>query len=79
VQVNYRAGSWELGAGSGIDDPDDDDLVASSRLENTTFEGHAIWRQRPAVLGLTGRRIRTQYSPGTRAATQVNLGVGFEF
>jgi hypothetical protein len=79
VQLNYRAGSWELGAGGGIDDPDDDDLVASSRLRNTTFEGHVIWRLLPAVLGLTGRGIRTRYSTGTRSAAQVNLGVGFEF
>ena len=60
VQLNYRAGSWELGAGGGIDDPDDDDLVASSRLRNTTFEGHVIWRHQPAVVGLTGRGIRTR-------------------
>ena len=79
VQLNYRTGSWELGAGGGIDDPDDDDLVASSRLRNTTFEGHLIWRRLPAVVGLTGRGIRTRYSTGTRSAAHVNLGIGFEF
>ena len=44
VQLNYRAGSVELGAGGGIDDPDDDDLVAASRLRNMAFGGHLIWR-----------------------------------
>jgi hypothetical protein len=79
VQLNFRAGSWELGTGGGIDDPDDDDLVASSRLRNTTFEGHVIWRRLPAVVGLEGRGIRTEYSPGTRSAAHVNLGIGVEF
>lgn len=78
-QLNYRVRSLELGVGGGIDDPDDDDLVAASRLRNTTFEGHVIVRHLPAVVGLEGRRIRTRYSTGTRSAAHVNLGVGFEF
>ena len=34
-----------------------------------------------AVIGLTGREIRTEYTApgGTRSAAQVNLAVGFEF
>jgi hypothetical protein len=81
LQLNYRAGGWELGAGAGIDDPDDDDLVAASRLRNTTFGGHVIWRKRPAVVGLEGRGFRTRYAPpvGMQSAAQVNLGIGFEF
>jgi hypothetical protein len=81
LQLNYRAGSWELGAGGGIDDPDDDDLVAASRLRNAAFEGHLIWRHLPAVVGLEVRTLRTRYaSPlGDRSAEHVNLGVGFEF
>lgn len=81
VQLNYRAGSWELGAGGGIDDPDDDDLAASSRLKNTAFEGHVIWRHAPAIVGLEVRGLRTDYAPplDTRSAEHVNLGVGFEF
>jgi hypothetical protein len=81
-QLNFRPGAaWEIGGGGGIDDPDDDDLALASRLRNTAFEGHVIWRKRPAVVGLEGRGIRTQYaSPvGTRSAAQVNLGIGFEF
>ncbi|HET6836587.1 MAG TPA: hypothetical protein VFH24_01025 [Gemmatimonadales bacterium] len=79
VQLNYRAGSLELGAGGGIDDPDDDDLVAASRLRNTTFEGHVIVRRLPVVVGLEGRGIRTRYSTGNRSAAHVNLGIGVEF
>jgi hypothetical protein len=81
VQLNWRAGGWELGAGSGIDDPDDEDLVAASRLRNTAFEGHVIWRRLPVVIGLEGRGLRTRYSSpvGTRSAAHVNLAVGLEF
>jgi hypothetical protein len=80
VQLNLRpTASFEIGAGGGIDDPDDDDLVAASRLRNTTFEGHVIWRRLPAVVGLEGREIRTRYSVGTRSAAHLNLGIGFEF
>jgi hypothetical protein len=79
MQLNYRAGSWELGAGGGIDDPEDDDLLAASRLRNTSFEGHVIVRELPVVIGLEGRGIRTRYSSGTRSAAHVNLAVGFEF
>jgi hypothetical protein len=80
--LNFRPTvAWEFGGGGGIDDPDDDDLAPASRLRNASFEGHVIWRKRPAVVGLEGRGIRTQYAPpvGTRSATQVNLGIGFEF
>ncbi|MFL5536499.1 MAG: hypothetical protein ACJ8AP_12405 [Gemmatimonadales bacterium] len=81
VQLNYRAGSWELGAGGGIDDPEDEDLVASSRLRNLAYGGHLIWRPLPAVIGLEAREIRTDYAPpvDTESGFQVNLGVGVEF
>ena len=80
VQLNFRpTPALELGAGAGIDDPDDGDLVAASRLRNTTLEGHVIWRRLPVVVGLEGRGIRTRYSPGTRSAAHANLGVGLEF
>jgi hypothetical protein len=82
VQLNFRPTvEWEIGGGGGIDDPNDDDLVPASRQRNTSFEGHVIWRKRPAVVGLEGRGVRTQYAPpvGTQSAAQVNLGIGFEF
>ena len=81
VQLNYRAGSWELGGGAAIDDPDDEDLAAASRLRNMAFGGHLIWRHSPAVVGLEAREIRTRYAApvGTESAVHVNLGIGFEF
>jgi hypothetical protein len=70
-----------LGGGVGIDDPDDEDLDASSRLRNTAFEGHVAWRHAPAVAGLELRRLQTDYAPpaNNRSATHMNLAVGFEF
>jgi hypothetical protein len=82
VQLNFRPTiEWEIGGGGGIDDPNDDDLVPASRLRSTSFEGHVIWRKHPALVGMEGRGIRTQYEPpvGTQSAAQVNLGIGFEF
>ena len=82
IQLNIRpAASLELGGGAGIDDPDDSDLVAASRLRNTAFEGHVVWRRSPVVIGLEARGVRTRYAPplGTRSAAHVNLGAGFEF
>jgi hypothetical protein len=72
---------WEIGGGLGIDDPDDDDLLPTSRLRNLSFEGHLIWRPAPLVLGAEVREIRTRYADpvGTRSATHANLAVGFEF
>jgi hypothetical protein len=81
AQLNYRAGSFELGVGGGIDDPEDEDLIASSRLRNLAYGGHLIWRPSPAVIGLEAREIRTDYAPpvDTESGVQVNLGVGVEF
>lgn len=81
VQLNYVAGSWELGAGGGIDDPEDEDLAPASRLRNVAYEGHLTWRQKPAVIGVEAREIRTRYADpvGDRSALHVNLGIGLEF
>jgi hypothetical protein len=82
LQLNFRpAASVELGAGAGIDDPDDQDLGAASRLRNTVLEGHVVWRRAPVVVGLEARGIRTRYAApvGTRSAAHVNLAAGFEF
>ena len=75
------SGALEVGGGGGIDDPDDEDLVATSRLRNTAVEGHVTWRSRPVVVGLEVRGIRTRYAApaGTQSAVHLNLGVGFEF
>ena len=82
IQLNLRpAAAWEAGAGVGVDDPDDDDLLPTSRVRNTAFEGHLAWRPAPLVVGLEVRRIRTRYADplGTISATHANLAVGFEF
>lgn len=72
---------WEIGGGAGIDDPDDADLVEASRLRNVALAGHLIWRRIPAVVGVEVRNLRTRYREpvGDLSATQINLGMGFEF
>lgn len=82
VQLNAKpTATWEVGAGAGLDDPDDEDLLPASRNRNLSFEGHVMWRRAPALVALGVREIRTRYAEpvGTRSATQANLGVGFEF
>ncbi len=83
VQLNARpAPAWEIGAGAGLDDPHDADLVqAGQRLRNLAVEGHASWRRAPVVLGAEVRLLRTRYGAGlgTVPATHVNLAAGFEF
>jgi hypothetical protein len=72
---------WEIGGGAGIDDPDDADLNADSRLRNASVEGHLLWRKAPVVLGLEVREIRTRYTAPleTLGATHINVAAGFEF
>jgi hypothetical protein len=82
AQLNLRpSAQWEIGAGGGIDDPDDEDLIEASRLRNVALEGHLTWRRLPAVVGLEVRHFRTRYRAPLNdlSATQVNLGMGFEF
>ena len=82
AQLNVKPSArWEIGGGGGIDDPDDEDLLPASRLRNSAFEGHLLWRYPPLVAGVEVREIRTLYAEpvGTRSATHANLGVGFEF
>jgi hypothetical protein len=72
---------WEIGGGAGIDDPDDEDLGDPSRLRNVAVEGHLTWRRPPAVVGIEVRHLRTRYRVPVDdlTATQINLGMGFEF
>ena len=82
AQLNFRPSvQWEIGGGAGIDDPDDEDLGDPSRLRNVAVEGHLTWRRLPAVVGVEVRHIRTRYQAPVDdlSATQVNLGMGFEF
>jgi len=73
---------WELGAGMGLDDPNDADLIpATQRLRNLAVEGHTTWRRAPIVLGAEVRLLRTRYGAGLGMvkATHFNLAAGFEF
>lgn len=83
VQLNLKPTvGWELGAGAGLDDPDDADLnLATQRLRNLAVEGHASWRQEPVVIGVEVRRLETRYggSLSDVGATHLNLALGFEF
>ena len=82
IQLNLRpTESWEVGGGAGLDDPDDEDLGDASRLRNVALEGHLTWRRLPAVVGVEVRHLRTRYREpvGDLTATQINLGMGFEF
>ena len=83
AQLNLRpVPAWELGAGVGLDDPDDADLdPAGQRLRNLAHEGHTSWRRAPIVLGAEVRLLRTRYGTGggTVRATHLNLAAGFEF
>ena len=82
AQVNLRPSmQWEIGGGAGIDDPDDADLGDPSRLRNVAVEGHLTWRRLPAVVGVEVRHFQTRYRAPVDdlSATQVNLGMGFEF
>jgi hypothetical protein len=81
-QLNLRpVGGWEIGVGAGIDDPDDADLIAGSRLRNVSVESHLLWRRAPVVLGVELRGLRTRYAAplGTLGATHLTLAAGVEF
>jgi hypothetical protein len=83
IQLNVLPSPvWEIGAGAGLDDPDDSDLdPATQRLRNLAVEGHASWRRAPVVLGFEIRRLETRYGASQTdvGATHFNLAMGFEF
>jgi len=83
IQVNVLPSpAWEIGAGTGLDDPNDSDLdLATQRLRNFAVEGHASWRRAPVVFGFEIRRLETRYGASLTdvGATHFNLAMGFEF
>lgn len=83
VQVNLRAPSiWSGGAGCGIDDPRDGDVLqdANGRLQNTACAAYAIVRPAgPVFVGAEVRRIETRYIGARFANNHLNLAMGFEF
>jgi hypothetical protein len=81
LQANVHAHpTLDIGAGLGLDDPNDTDVAASARLKNVAAAAHAHWRPAaPLVFGLEYRRIATSYVTETYANHHVNLAFGFEF
>lgn len=79
---DWAAVAWEIGAGIGVDDPNDADLApAGQRLRNLALEDHATWRRAPIVLGAEVRLLRTRHGAGlgTMKTAHFNLAAGFEF
>ncbi len=80
-QLNVRPSfSWELGAGAGIDNPDDALLTPIQRGRNIIYEGHVHWRPGGGLLmGAAFRRIETTYAAGKISANHINAFVGVAF
>ena len=69
---------WELGAGFGIDDPDDEDRPLRER--NVAWSAQVTVRPAgPIVTGLEYRRLQTRYAGNDVDNGHLNLAVGFEF
>ena len=81
AQINLQASPRLLiGGGSGMDDPEDADVLPNGRLRNATIEAHLHWRPAgPVVLGFEWRRTTTDYAAGSRTNLHLNLAFGFEF
>ena len=81
VQLVARpSSSWELGAGWGMDDPDDADLPTTGRLRNVTYGGHITVRPGGGFFaGGEVRRIETTYQAGALPAWHVNVYSGVTF
>jgi hypothetical protein len=69
---------WELGAGFGIDDPDDEDRPVRQR--NLAWSTHITVRPAgPILTALEYRRLQTRYAGRDVESGHLNLAVGFEF
>lgn len=83
AQINLRPpGALSGGAGCGIDDPRDEDVVKdlTGRLQNTACAAYMIVRPAgPVFVGAEVRRIDTRYVGATFVNHHLNLAVGFEF
>src|SRR6266704_2307845 len=79
LNLRPRAG-WMFGAGCGIDDPKDADVLANGRFRNFVCEGHVEWRPPgPLVFGFEFRRLSTRYQAGDFTVNHLNLAAGFRF
>lgn len=79
MQLNYAmTPRVTIGAGYGVDDPNDDD--GPMLLRNVTTEAHLHWRPAgPLVMGLEWRSSKTRYAASHYPNTHINLAFGFEF
>ena len=77
-----------IGGGWGIDDPNDNDFVATDfspsfgRIQNQSFEGHVHWRPFPLVFGVEFWRLETTWGSaliGKLTNNHINVAAGFEF
>lgn len=72
--------TWEIGAGYGLDDPDDSQLGAGGRAKNAVASGNVTWHVAPLIAGLEVRHLATSFiGSGTQEAWHVNLALGFTF
>ena len=80
-QVNLEAHRLvRLGAGCGVDEPQESGVSEGGRLRNQSCAGYTIIRPAgPLFLGAEVRQIQTRYASGTRSNNHINLSFGFEF
>lgn len=85
-QVNLKpVPTITVGAGCGIDNPNDDDLrgitgPSQGRIRNVVCAAHLEARPSgPLVLGLEYRRLETTYNAGAFVAHHLNAAAGFRF
>jgi hypothetical protein len=80
AQLLVHGTRWEVGAGMGIDDPQEGGLDPLTRRQMNSVKAiHVLWRPAPLVFGLEFRHFETTYSDGERNGSHVNVGAGIEF
>ena len=81
AQLNVEANSMvRLGAGCGIDQPEESDAPVGGRLRNQACSGYAIVKPGgPLFFGAEFRRLETKYTSATAANNHFSLAAGFEF
>jgi hypothetical protein len=71
---------WSVGAGFGVDDPNDADLPPSGRLRNVAGAVYFITHPSgPLLMEAEVRRIATTYIGRKLVNDHLNIGFGFEF
>jgi hypothetical protein len=82
MQLNFQATPRLLvGAGYGLDDPDDDDVdPVGSKFNNAQQEVHLHWRPAgPLLFGLEWRTMSTKYDLSNYSNSHFNFAFGFEW